>query len=312
MLTLRAGSSCVVVVPEHGAGITGWLLGGTALLRRALPRTAIGGDAHAMGCFPLLPYGNRIGRARFRWLGAEYALRRNFGDSPHTIHGVGWQRAWTVEAVSPVAVSLSLTHRPDPSWPFAFDARIEYRLSAESLTVAIELTNRHDTAAPAGIGVHPFFPKGNDPALRFTASGVWQNGPDALPLRHGALPDGWSHRSGRRIACSQLDNCFTGWDRTADIVAGPASLRIEASDAFRNLQVFTPDWADFFCVEPVSHSPDAINRPDLPADQQMDVLAPGQTLSGTIRLTPRMALPANQSSNAIAASGPDNISTKRT
>ncbi len=88
----------------------------------------------------------------------------------------------------------------------------------------------------------------------------------------------------RRIAESRLDNCFTGWDRTADIQAGPASLRIEASEAFRQLQVFTPSWADFFCVEPVSHMPDAVNRPDLPADQAMHVLRPNETVSGTIRL----------------------------
>jgi aldose 1-epimerase len=51
------------------------------------------------------------------------------------------------------------------------------------------------------------------------------------------------------------------------------------------LQVFTPSWADFFCVEPVSHSPDAINRPDLPADQAMHVLEPGAVLAGRISLT---------------------------
>lgn len=311
MLTLRAGTSSVVVAPEHGAGLVGWLLGGTALLRRALPETVVGGDPHAMGCFPLLPFGNRIGNARFRWLGAEYSLRRNFGDRPHAIHGLGWQRAWTVEAASPVAVLLSLTHRPDPSWPFAFDATIEYRLSSHSLTIGLHLTNRHDIAAPAGMGVHPFFPKANDPALRFNASGAWRNGPDVLPLRHGAPPDGWSHATARPIALSRLDNCFTGWDGTADILAGPASLRIEASAVFRHLQVFTPDWADFFCVEPVSHIPDAINGVDLSAEQGMRVLAPNETLSGTIRFTPGVAWQGDQPSSPIAASGPDRISTKR-
>ncbi|HBK08602.1 MAG TPA: epimerase [Acetobacteraceae bacterium] len=286
MLTLRAGTSSVVVAPEHGAGLTGWLLGSTPLLRRALPQTAIGGDPRAMGCFPLLPYGNRIAHARFRWLGVDYALRENFGDNPHTIHGVGWQRAWTVEATSPTSALQSLRHSPDASWPFAFQASVEYRLSPEALTIALQMTNRHDTAAPAGIGIHPFFPKANDPSLRFAASGAWETGPDALPLRQGPLPADWSHAASRRIADSRLDNCFTGWDGRADILAGPASLRIEASPVFRHLQVFTPDWADFFCAEPVSHAPDAINRPDLPVEQAMHVLRPNETLSGMVRLSP--------------------------
>jgi aldose 1-epimerase len=105
-----------------------------------------------------------------------------------------------------------------------------------------------------------------------------------MPLRHGEVPADWLHTEPRAIARSRLDNCFTGWNGRADIQAGPAGLRIEASEAFSQLQVFTPSWADFFCVEPVSHSPDAINRPDLPANGAMHVLEPNETLSGTIRL----------------------------
>lgn len=317
MLSLRVGESSVVVAPELGAGLTGWLLGGTAMFRRALPQTAIGRDVHAMGCFPLVPYGNRIGYARFRWQGQDYPLRHNFGDSPHTIHGVGWQRPWSVEETGTDFATLSLAHRPDPGWPFAFDAQVEYRLTARALRIALQVTNRHDGAVPAGIGIHPFFPKVNDPALRFNCAGAWDNGRDALPLRHGVPPQTWSHVTARSIARSRLDNCFTGWDGSADILAGPAGLRMEASAAFRNLQVFTPDWADFFCVEPVSHVPDALNHPALPADQSMHVLQPNETLSGTLSLTatgPSARSPncSGHSRMASAASGPERISTNLT
>jgi aldose 1-epimerase len=50
--------------------------------------------------------------------------------------------------------------------------------------------------------------------------------------------------------------------------------------------VFTPSWADFFCIEPVSHVPDAMNRPDLPTEHAMRVLQPNETLGGTVRFTP--------------------------
>src|ERR1700761_1515794 len=68
MLTLKAGASSIVVAPEFGAGLTGWMIGGTPMLRRALPQAAVIGDRHALGCFPLVPYGNRIGFGRFRWM----------------------------------------------------------------------------------------------------------------------------------------------------------------------------------------------------------------------------------------------------
>jgi aldose 1-epimerase len=286
MLTLTAGASSLVVAPEYGAALTGWLLGRTPILRRALPQAVLGGNPHTMACFPLLPYGNRICHGRFRWSGVDYALQPNFGDNPHTIHGIGWQRPWTVEDAHPKSVTLSLAHRPDASWPFAFRAEIDYRLSDETLTVTIQMTNQHAAPAPAGIGIHPHFPKTNAVALRFNATGAWENGPDSLPVQHAPPRPEWQHGEPRAVARSRLDNCFTGWDGIADIHTGAARLRIEASKVFRQLQVFTPSWGDFFCVEPVSHVPDALNRLDLPEDQVMHVLQPGETLAGTIRFTP--------------------------
>lgn len=319
MLTLTSGASSLVVAPEYGAGITGWMVGRTPILRRALPQVSAGGDVHAMGCFPLLPYANRVGHARFAWHGREYSLKRNFGDRPHSIHGLGWQRAWSVQQATTRSIALTLAHQPDASWPFAFDASIAYSLSGTALTVTMRLTNRHDSPAPAGLGLHPYFPRAHNSMLRFDATGAWENDADSLPLRHDAPPEDWRHDRPRSVGRSRLDNCFTGWSGKADIFAGPissrshfakaggifyrhdagedsgierhnenfcpASLRIEASGAFRNLQVFTPRGADFFCVEPVSHMPDALNRAGLPPDQAMHVLRCGETLDGTIRFS---------------------------
>ena len=279
MLTLRAGASSLVVAPEYGAGILGWMVGRTPIFRRALPQ-ATAGDMHAMACFPLLPYANRLALGRFRWHDQSYRVTANFGDHPHTIHGVGWQSAWSVAETSCSSATLTLKHQPDEHWPFAFDASVTYALQTTGLTVDIQITNREAVAAPAGLGLHPYFPKANRPSLRFNATGVWSNGPDALPLCHQQVPAGWAHADPRPVAESALDNCFSGWDRNATIIAGPASLRLEASEIFTRVQVFTPPWADFFCVEPVTHVPDALNN----ADEPMQSLEPGATLAGTVRL----------------------------
>jgi aldose 1-epimerase len=284
MLALRSAANSVVVMPENGAGVLGWMFGETPILRRALP-DAISGNPQTLGWFPLVPYCNRIDQARFRWAGRAYQLDRNFGDHPHAIHGVGWQRAWTVREAGAQSATLSLDHAPDRSWPFGFHAVVRYHLTPATVAVTIAVTNRHDAAAPAGIGLHPYFAKEHDPSLQFNADGAWENGADSLPSHHMEVPPAWQHSEPRKIATSQLDNCFTGWDRSATILAGPASLHIEAGEPFRQAHVFTPSWADFFCVEPVSHVPDAINRPGLPAEQAMHVLLPGETLSGSIYLT---------------------------
>ena len=283
MLTLCAGSNAIVVAPESGAGVVGWMHGATAMLRRAVPGAVVAGDPNVMGWFPLLPYCNRIAGGRFAWQGQEYRLARNFGDSANTIHGIGWQRPWRVERASADQALLRLVHTGDDAWPFAFGAEIAYAVTAADVTVTLRLTNRAPTPAPAGLGLHPYIPKLHDAALRFNADGVWINGPEVLPVRHAPVPPHWDFAEPREAAPMRLDNCFTGWDRRAEVLAGPASMRIEASEAFTNLQVFTPGWGDFFCAEPVSHVPDALNHPDLPPGQAMQTLAPGETLSGVIR-----------------------------
>jgi aldose 1-epimerase len=276
-----------VIAPSHGGAILGWAAGEVPILRHPSPE-AVAGDVHAMACFPLVPYCNRVAQAHFRWQGREVQLAHNFGDHPHAIHGVGWLRPWTVETASDGAVSLSLQHAASgadaDAWPFAFESQLTYRLIPRGLRVTIAATNRHHGPAPMGIGLHPWFSRAHAPALSFSATGVWENDATMLPKRHIALPAAWSHESPRPVGSLALDNCFTGWAGTARIMAGPASLAIRADPVFGNLQVFTPASAGFFCIEPVSHTPDAVNRPDLPEGQAMTVLQPDETIAGSITL----------------------------
>ncbi|WP_441768578.1 aldose epimerase family protein, partial [Klebsiella pneumoniae] len=61
-----------------------------------------------MGCYPLVPYSNRIGHACFEWDGTAQMLRPNFPGEPHAIHGFAWQRAWAVESATDTNVALTL------------------------------------------------------------------------------------------------------------------------------------------------------------------------------------------------------------
>ena len=284
MVSLSRGDDSLVLAPKHGGTIVGWTRRGTHMLRRPSPEAVLLGHPGAMGCFPLIPYCNRIAYRRFNWAGQTHELSANFGDRPHAIHGVGWQRPWQVEDVSPDSATFSLHHDASgdsaSSWPFAFLARLTYRLTGQGLTIEISATNLHSAPAPMGIGAHPWFPRSAGGSIAFRARGVWFTG-DALPTAHGPIPTAWNHAEGRSVDREPLDNCFTGWDGVAHI----PGMRIEADPGLGNLQLFTPPGANFFCVEPMSHVPDAINR-DLAPDQSMTVLASGQTLTGSMIFVP--------------------------
>jgi aldose 1-epimerase len=55
-------------------------------------------------------------------------------------------------------------------------------------------------------------------------------------------------------------------------------------DFAAGVQVYAPAAQPVLCVEPVSHMPDAPNRAALAAAAPMRLLAPGEALSGSIRL----------------------------
>jgi len=291
MLTLRAGDGSMVIAPEMGGAIVGWRLGPHPVLRHPLVDPLVWGSVRGMAAFPLVPYSNRIADARFSFAGHAYQLARNFGDEPHSIHGVGWTSIWDVARISDSAARLTLAYdargAAAAGWPFPFTSELDFALAPDALTVRIAMTNRHDHPAPAGLGLHPFFPRTAEATLRFKADGVWRNGADHLPSVHVPVPPEWSHEPARRVGTAALDNLFTGWEGEAEIMLAPSpiTVRLSASALFRRLVVFVPEGKPYFATEPVSHRTDAINHLD--EDTGLRVLAPGETVEGEIRFALR-------------------------
>ncbi|HET6182305.1 MAG TPA: aldose 1-epimerase [Acetobacteraceae bacterium] len=287
MLSLRAGEASLVLAPEIGGAIVGWTLGRDHVLRPPLSDALVHGAARGMAAYPLVPYSNRIKDARFAWAGCEYQLVRNFGDEPHAIHGVGWTSVWDVTALSAAAARLSLAWRPQTeaqrrSWPFAFDADYRYALRPDGLELEMAITSRHSEPAPAGLGLHPFFPRTEAATLRFAAARVWRNGADHMPAALVPVPPEWDHRAARAVGSAALDNLFEAWDGVAEIVLAPTPVRVRlsADAALCRLVVYIPPGKPYFATEPVSHATNAINRPN--EDTGLRTLAPGETFSAHI------------------------------
>jgi aldose 1-epimerase len=287
-VTLSKGDLTLALAPSIGGAIVGFWRDGLALMRETPEQALRDGLVRQTCCYPLMPYSNRIAHGRFSFDGREHQLALNFGDHPHSIHGNAWQRPWQVTESREAYCRLELRHRPVGSdaqgWPFAYRAEQLFDLDAEGLTLTLVLENQDDRAMPAGLGLHPFFPKRPGVRLQFTAEGVYPNGEDSLPTDSIQLPEKWNYRELIDLGEPGVDNCFKGWHGTARIVFGPEKigLGIQADPFFGHLVVYVPTGRDFFAVEPVSHVNNAINRPDI-ADRGLKVLQSGERLTAKVR-----------------------------
>ncbi|MEL6257749.1 MAG: hypothetical protein AAFQ67_01655 [Pseudomonadota bacterium] len=138
---------------------------------------------------------------------------------------------------------------------------------------------------PAGLGWHPYFPsKGAE--VRADTAAIWRSSADKIPKPPEAVLPEEDLRPGKTVSYLALDNCFEIGARNAHI-AWPSKgveLTLSWSEPGGRLIVFTPKGADFFCVEPVTHAPDAVNS-DLPPRQTgLQRLEPGARLELKIRL----------------------------
>src|SRR3569832_2302527 len=139
MLELQAGELLCRVEPKLGGCVTALLLGGEPVLR--VPPSPLAAARHASS-YPLVPFSNRIGHAHLDWQGTLYPLVRNNGEEPHAIHGVGWERPWSVLDSDAQFALLSYEHRGDASWPFAFDASQTLRVTPGAVEFSLSMTNQ--------------------------------------------------------------------------------------------------------------------------------------------------------------------------
>ncbi len=271
---LHAGAMRLAVRPDLGGAIAGWWHGATPLMR-STPSGALA-VARQSACYPLVPYSNRLGYQRFRWKGKDYRTAPNFDGSPHSVHGVAWQRAWEVASSGASELVLRYRHAPDAHWPFPFEVSQFFALTPQRLSVQLLFTNHADIAQPAGLGWHPYFPRRQRSRLHAELSGRWESDAAQLPTRkvsqHGIDGD---------VAHLDFDHCFEGWSGPVRIRDEKFSLQLTSSLSY--LVVYTPHDKDYFCVEPVSHVSNAIHMAE-PLMHGLRAVAPGESIDAWMAL----------------------------
>ena len=129
VLSLRSGNALLAIIPEYGAWITRYCFKTEEqYLERMRPATQEGlftAYPSGMGCFPLIPFSNRIYNGQFSFHGKQIKMSPNFPPELHTIHGHCWKVPWAVCEVQENRAMLVYQHFAD-EWPFPYLARLVF------------------------------------------------------------------------------------------------------------------------------------------------------------------------------------------
>lgn len=268
--------------PAAGGSVSALRWGDQDVLRPAPQRLGPAFDPLQYAAFPMVPFVGRIHHGVFAANQRHIRLHPNLPPEPHTIHGYGWKSAWKVTDQTELSITLSHHHSAD-AWPWSYDATQTFRLEPQALIVSLSVTNRGDSDMPAGLGWHPYFHRAGA-TLTLPTIAEWcpdddtgNNVPNTIrserDLSDGAAVDGLKLDTSFRIAQPEIQ------------IAWPTyRVKIISDRVFAHATVFVPPGQDFFCVEPITHAPNAVNSAIDDSLTGQHWLAPDDSLSGTIRM----------------------------
>ncbi|MBI1365444.1 MAG: aldose 1-epimerase [Alphaproteobacteria bacterium] len=286
-IELVSGDYALALLPRLGGAVARLTWRGRDVLR---PTRADAIHSFESASFVLAPYANRIANGSFKFRGKEVRLESNFKPHPHPLHGQAWLAAWSVAQRAKNKARIVFLHdRPD-EWPWKYSATQSLTLSEDGLRIDLGVTNLSKEAMPASYGFHPYFPRLSGSRFKTSAQGVWLVDDQFIPLRLSSGAHFLSLEEGVLLDQAPfVDHCHTGW-RGAVTIDQPAcgmTVEMRASRDLGFLHIYTPENAPYFCLEPVSAMPDAVNRPEPPSVTGLREIAPGETASAFMTLSAR-------------------------
>ena len=247
-----SGSASALISAHDGGRVASLVVDGMELLA---PDTGAG--PLAWGCYAMVPWAGRIRAGKFAFDGTTYNLPHNLG--AHSIHGVGFERPWSVLGDARLGIELAAP------WPFGGSATQSFALTDNTLSMTLVAT-AGSQAMPIVIGWHPcmrrVLTRGETAEVIFDPKWMWQRAADGVPdgTRVEPSPEPW-------------DDTFGGVT-TAPVIRWPGALRLSFETDCPAWIVYT-ERSDQVCVEPQTGIPNAFNfdNPDiLGAGESMELL----------------------------------------
>ena len=264
MIELTSGGARLAIDADRGGRIASWSVAGRELL---VGPPAPGDRSIRWGCFVMAPWAGRLADGRFRaGDGRLFQVPRTHGR--HAIHGLLWDRPWTVvEARADRAVLTCAV--PADLWPPGCSVRHELRLADDRLDLVATVTpgtgstglagSAGAPSLPVALGWHPWFRRDagarGDVTLRVDATEVLLTD-RMIPTGETAPVHGRTDlRRGPRLGRRRLDHAYPEARSPAVLRWPDLELTISWDPSPSTLVVHTPTAS--VCIEPQTAWPNA-------------------------------------------------------
>lgn len=257
MIILKNKNLEIQINSDLGAALHYFRFNGKDVLRPALDNV---NSPIQQSLFLMLPYCSYIKDGHFNYFGISRHVPQTAPEFPFPIHGDAWLKKWTVEKQTDTSATLSYIHKKENGFPFNYTAKVCYELEQNQLKITLTIYNPSDLPMPCGMGVHPYFLYPQNAKLSFPSSHIWYHKNDPIFDRPYPTPSQWNFEKGAVIS-EDFDTAFGGWNGIATISYPYQNLKIDisAQDIFHHLILYAPKNVNYFCLEPVSNTPDAFN-----------------------------------------------------
>jgi aldose 1-epimerase len=128
---------------------------------------------------------------------------------------------------------------------------------------------------PAGLGLHPYFVRGAADTIKTEATALLVNSSDGIPVGEAPIDPGEKPLD----ALDGMDTLLLDDSGRVRLRLGGLRCEMKASGAM-GFHVYVPEHENFFCVEPVSHRPNAFF-----SNAEQHAIRPGETRRLSMQLT---------------------------
>ena len=259
------------------------LVGLTLGSKTPIPRISQGSKSYAGEA--LAPWPNRIAGGKYSFDEVDYEVAPSDGLG-NALHGLLHEVEAEVVEERSDSVQLEFQIEPSSSYPGRIQVLVNYRISEQGLEVLHTAINNGGTAAPVGLGTHPYFVVSESSYLFVPAGEVARREPSMISNHQDELSSiGMSANRATKVSELELDHEFSkfrkseGLAKTYLLDADGSGIQIWQLDVDYQM-IYTSPGLNFdsgvaraIAIEPQTCAVDAFNN-----HKGLSIMKPGESL----------------------------------